>query len=258
MQNQFEQLEQEGYTVYSAFLDTDTTARIRQHMDTLSPPVAPRDDKSAKRVHTLRHPIPGEIMAEILANPNLLALASQLLNANELRLLEQVLIRTDPADQEPGTRGWHVDMEFFRSHYDAKPRQTYFHMVQALNLVEPHSGAFTIVPGSHKTTFAYTDQITNGETLNTSREDIIKNAGVDISKAIEILPNDGDLLVFNPMALHSASANVGEHPRYVCFSSFYDTSADYLQKRLEENGVRGQFPDSLRDNLPKELQSLLL
>ncbi len=102
---QLNQLEEEGYTVFPAFLDTETTARIRQHMDSLLPPVAPRNDTSAKRLHTLRHPIPGAIMAEILANPDLITLASQLLNANELRLLEQVLIRTDPADQKPGAHG---------------------------------------------------------------------------------------------------------------------------------------------------------
>lgn len=257
LNKQFDQLEEEGYTVFPAFLDTDTTARIRQHIDSLLPPVAPRDDASAQRLHTLRHPIPGEIMAEILANPKLISLATQLLNANELRLLEQVLIRTDPADQEPGARGWHVDMQFFRSHYDAKPRQTYFHMVQALNPVAPHSGAFTIVPGSHKTNFNYTDHIASEDILKGSRADVIKNSGVDISKAIEILPNDGDLLVFNPMALHSASANVGEHSRYVYFASFFDVSAEYLQQCLDDQDVRGHFPDSLRDNLPDELKILL-
>ena len=95
---QFDQLEEEGYTVFPAFLDTETTARIRQHLDSLVQPIAPREDKTAARVHTLRHPIPGAIMAEILANPKLIELAGQLLKSNDLRLLEQVLIRTDPAD----------------------------------------------------------------------------------------------------------------------------------------------------------------
>jgi len=253
----FNQLEEDGYTVFPQFLDADTTARIRRHMDSLLPPVAPRDDPSAKRLHTLRHPIPGEIMAEILANPKLIALAGQLLNASDLRLLEQVLIRTDPANQEPGARGWHVDMPFFPSHYDASPRQTYYHMVHALNPVAPHAGAFTIVPGSHKKTYAATAKLSDEKELKEFQSNVIEKAGIDISEAIEVLPEDGDLLVFNPMALHSASANVGEHSRYVYFASFFDTSADYLQRRLDEKNVRGHFPDSLRDNLPDELKILL-
>jgi len=257
LKEQFNQLEEEGYTVIPAFLDTETTAHIRQHIDSLLPPVAPRDDKSAKRLHTLRHPIPGEIMAIILANPALIALAGQLLEAEELRLLEQVLIRTDPADQEPGARGWHIDMPFFPAHYEATPRQTYYHMVHALNPVAPHSGAFTIVPGSHKKTYAATAQMTTEDELKEFKSHVIERSGVDISNAIEVLPEDGDLLVFNPMALHSASANVGKSPRYVYFASFFDTSADYLQRCLDEKNVRGHFPDSLRDNLPEELKILL-
>jgi ectoine hydroxylase-related dioxygenase (phytanoyl-CoA dioxygenase family) len=257
MNQQFEELEENGYTVFPGFLDTETTARIRAHMDALLPPVAPRDDANAKRLHTMRHPIPGEIMAEILANPRLIELAGQLLKSDDLRLLEQVLIRTDPADQEPGARGWHVDMPFFPAHYNAAPRQTYFHMVHALNPVAPHSGAFTIVPGSHKKTYAASAKMSSEEELDLLKSNPAEIAGVDISEALEVLPEDGDLLVFNPMALHSASANVGEQSRYVYFASFFDPSAEYLQRRLNEKNVRGHFPDSLRDNLPEELKSLL-
>jgi len=254
---QLNQLEEEGYTVFSAFLDTQTTARIRQHIDLLLPPLAPRDDTSAKRLHTVRHPIPGALMAEILANPKLLELAKVLLHANELRLLEQVLIRTDPANQKPGVRGWHVDMAFLPRHYNATPRQTYYHMVHALNPVAPHSGAFTIVPGSHKKTYAVSEKMASEEELKQLKANPIDVAEIDIADAIEVLPEDGDLLVFNPMALHSASANVGEHSRYVYFASFFDKSADYLQRQLEEKNVRGHFPDSLRDNLPEELKPVL-
>lgn len=258
MNTEFEQLETEGYQVFRNFLDTETTARIRAHMDSLLPPVAPREDASANRLHTLRHPLPGAIMAEILNKPRLLELAQQLTQADELRLLEQVLIRTDPALPREGPLGWHVDMSFFPCHYNSKPRQTYFHMVHSLNRVSPGAGAFTIVPGSHHKTYAVTAKMTTEEELQTLFENPAEKAGVDLSEAIEVLPEEGDLLVFNPMALHTASRNVATESRYVYFASFFDASAEYLQGFLNKSKVRDVFPDSLRDGLPAELHSLLL
>jgi hypothetical protein len=59
------------------------------------------------------------------------------------------------------------------------------------------------------------------------------------------------------MCLHSASANTADHPRYVYFASFYDRSASHLRKFLKDTNYPRTFPNSLRDNLPAEQQSLL-
>lgn len=257
MNAQFEQLENEGYTVFPNFIDQSTIDRIRAHMDALMPPIAPKEEVGARRLHLLRHPIPGAIMAEILARPQLIELATQLLRANDLRLLEQVLIRTDPMADPPPVAGWHLDKVFLSRHYNATPRQTYYHMVHCLNTVAPGSGAFTIVPGSHKLTFAAADKIGVEDELAQLGPNAIEQAGIDLSKAIEVTAKAGDLLVFNPMALHSASSNGGTEPRYVYFASFCDTSAEYLAKDLKKIDYRPGFPDSLRDNLPDELKSLL-
>ena len=256
MNNQLQQLERDGYTVFHDFLDLETTARIRQHMDSLLPPITPRDE-AGSHLHTLRHPIPGAIMAEILANPRLLELAKQTLHANDLRLLEQVLIRTDPQNAVSGANGWHIDMAFLPEHFEARPLQTYFHMVHALNTVPPSGGATTIVPGSHHKTYAAAQKLGSTEALKELRSDPIGVAEIDLSEAIEVCPQEGDLLVFNPMCLHSASPNVSDVPRYVYFASFKDTSAEYLDEFLKATNYQAGFPDSLRDNLPHELQSLL-
>jgi ectoine hydroxylase-related dioxygenase (phytanoyl-CoA dioxygenase family) len=257
MNAQFEQLENEGYTVFPNFLDQPTVQRIREHMDSLMPPIAPPEQAVPARVHLLRHPIPGAIMAEILARPELIELATELLKAKELRLLEQVLIRTDPQITKPPVGGWHVDMAFLPEHYQATPRQTYFHMVHCLNNVAPGGGAFTIVPGSHHKTFAAATRLGSEEALQELRANPIEVAGVDISEAIEVNAKEGDLLVFNPMALHSASANHSTESRYVYFASFHDVSADYLIRELQRTNYSPAFPDSLRDNLPEELRFLL-
>lgn len=259
MTDQIEQIEREGYAIFRGFLDKTTTARIRAYMDSLLPPPEPRDDAGAERLHVLRHPLEGAIMAEILKDPRLLDLANNLLEAESLKLLEQVLVRTDPRDAElgpTGATGWHVDMTFMPEHFSARPRQTYYHMVHVLNNVLPGGGGTTIVPGSHHQTFAVAEKL-GIERLGELKADPIGVAGIDLSKAVEMNPQEGDLLVFNPMCLHSASANISAEPRYVYFASFYDSSAQHLRDFLDRSGNPRPFPESLRENLPEELQTLL-
>lgn len=259
MQINLDQLAELGYTVVPDFMDTKLTARVREHIDSLTPPIQPADDPDAGRVHILRHPIPGAIMAELLS-PKLLEAAKIVLHANELRLLEQVLIRTDPKPPPHGAGGWHVDWAFLPRHYEARPRQTYYHMVQALNTVPPNGGAFMIVPGSHHQTYATAAKTTTPEELEALHHDPIGVAGIDTSQAIEVRPNDGDLLIFNPMCLHSASGNASTQSRYVYFASFFDVSAkEFWQMFRDENSFneRNNYPDSLREALPKEFVPLL-
>ena len=252
------QLEQEGYTVVSDFLDREMTRRVREYMDSLLPPIGEPHKENPKRWHTaLRHPISGSIMAELLNNPSLFDLATQCLKLQEMRLLEQVLIRSDPRPPPHNPLGWHVDWAFFPSHYEAEPKQTYFHMVHCLNTVPRGGAAFMIVPGSHHLTYGASAKMQTIEELQELKQDPAGIAGVDVRQGIEICPNEGDLLIFNPMALHSGSGNATDQPRYVHFASFFDTSATYLWNALRRTKYRDGFPDSLRENLPKDLLSLL-
>ena len=234
-------LEQEGYTIVRGFLDGEMTRRGRAHIDSLLPSVdTPEEDR--ERWHfVLRHPIPGAIMADFLNNPNLFELATECLQPNELRLLEQVLIRSDPRPPPHGPLGWHVDWAFFPRQYKAVPRQTYFHMVHCLNTVPSGGAAFMIVPGSHLLTYAASAQMHTAEELNTLRRDPAGVAGIDASKGIEVCPNEGDLLIFNPMALHSGSGNSTDQARYGML---------YLVLRYVGDRVVGRVPP---DKIPRRI-----
>jgi len=252
------QLEQEGYTIVNSFWDREKTRLVRQHIDSLIPPVGAPQQQDPKRWHfTLRHPIPGAIMADLLNNPALLDLATECLQSRTLRLLEQVLIRSDPQPPPHGPLRWHVDWTFSPRHYAALPRQTYFHMVHCLNTVKPGGAAFTIVPGSHHLTYKASAQMHTAEELSQLKGDPVGVAGIDINNGIEICPNEGDLLIFNPMALHSGSGNATDQSRYVYFASFFDTSATEFWDELRRTKYRDGFPDSLRQNLPQDLLPLL-
>ena len=256
-----DQLEEEGYTTVPGFLDQDTTRRIREHIDSLLPPIGKAtDDGSGQQIRgrwNLRHPIPGPIMAEILANDDLLDLARKSLYSRELKLLEQVLIRSDPRPPPYGPMGWHVDFAFLPRQYEAVPRQTYFHMICCLNTVLPGGAAFMIVPGSHHRTYGVSAEMNTAEQLATLKQNPVAVADIDIDRGIEVCPDEGDLLVFNPMAVHSGSGNATNKPRYVYFSSFFDVSATELSQHLLDSGYHKGFPDSLRNHLAAEYLPLL-
>lgn len=255
-----EQLDQEGYTVVTGFLDRGTTAAIRAITDAIAPPRQPKDAAGVRRVFDVRHPLDVPLLARLGTTPNLLALAQKSLHIREtqdLRMLEQVLIRTDPRSDGSGAYGWHVDQAFTPDQYESRPRRTYYHMVHACSTVEPGGGAFSIVPRSHHLTYAATKNLKTNAELDEFKKDPVKNAGIDVSKGIEVCANEGDLIIFNPMCLHSASHNNRDTPRYVYFASFRDKSATWLRDKMIETNYGPKFSKVFRDALPAERRHLL-
>lgn len=254
-------LEEFGYAIVPEFLDRSTTARLREHMDSLLPPMQLAEAPDAKRVNDLRHPFPGALMSEMVTDEHL-ELGRRLLQATELRLTEQVLIRTDPSLPK-GAHGWHIDYAFYPRHRAAAPRQTYVQMVHALSPVVSGGSATMLVPGSHRAHYAASAQVVasgEGERFRDQaafKAEILRLAAVDTAHGIEVLPNEGDLVLFDPMCLHSGSHNVTANPRYVMFMSFFDRTATELNDSLNRQGYRDGFPDSLRQGLAPELRSLL-
>ena len=114
-----------------------------------------------------------------------------------------------------------------------------------------------IVPGSHQLTYAACAQMRTALELAAFKQDAAGVAGIDLSKGIEVCPEEGDLLIFNPMALHSGSSNATDYSRYVYFVSFFDTSVTELFDELRRTKYRDGFADSLRENLPADLLDLL-
>ena len=140
LQFDLDQLEDQGYTIVRQFMDRTLTARARQHTDALLPPAIPADQPTDKRVHTLRHPIPGSIMVDLITQTALHDIAVQILRGDQLRLLEQVLMRSDPRPPPYGPLGWHIDFAFLPAHYRNQPRQVYFQMITHLVTVESGPG----------------------------------------------------------------------------------------------------------------------
>ena len=121
------ELDELGYTVVPEVLPRSLTARVRAAMDAVLLPPQPDGSRVSKV-----HPIPGSIMAELAAAPSFLSMAGAFYRCYplELRLGEQVMIRSDPpptADHpaaRPGAMGWHTDFIFPPGSYEATPRHT--------------------------------------------------------------------------------------------------------------------------------------
>jgi ectoine hydroxylase-related dioxygenase (phytanoyl-CoA dioxygenase family) len=255
-----QQLEDEGYTVVKNFLDPVVTAALRDRMDFLIGPIAPEDQKPENGIRVLRHPIPGQMMGPLAANPRLIEAAQTILrvdNPSDLRLLEQVFIRSDPVNPPYEVNGWHIDMAFNKSEYERTPRYTYYHMVHCCNTVPPGGGAFTIVPGSHKLTYKATENLHTSAELKEFQKDVIKRAGIDVSKMKPVLAEDGDLLIFNPMALHSASRNSTNVSRYVYFASFRHKDSDFLNAELKVSPTKPNYHPDFAKWFPPHLKDLI-
>ena len=156
-----------------------------------------------------------DVLASAIVDRDSLRVARELSKCNigqeqQLQLIEQVLIKTDPSSPERhGPHNFHLDWIFLREHYDAVPRQTYFHMVTYLCDVAPGQAAFTILPGSHHKTYAAASQLCSHAELQRYRgklgqsggpfaalkQDPVKVAGLDPSNAVEVTGSEGDCVI---------------------------------------------------------------
>ncbi len=255
LDTRLEELESQGYTVFPEYLDRATTAEIRAHTNSLAGPTVSTDQVAAR--HGLRHPIPGEIMPRLASNPTTLKLAAILIGSRDLRLREQVLVRTDPSPPPYQPLTWHIDAAFCREEFETTPRQVYYQMLHCCSTVSPGGAAFIIVPGSHRLSLKASDDAEAEGKRKPIQRQTAPITGVNDEDGIEICANDGDLIVFNPLCYHAASPNRTEQPRYVYFTSFYHPSAARLVELVHRTRYRDNFPDSLRQGLAPELRALL-
>jgi ectoine hydroxylase-related dioxygenase (phytanoyl-CoA dioxygenase family) len=260
------ELEEVGFTVIRGFLDRPTCARLRAHTDRILGPIQPEQGWK-----DCRHPMPcdgtGEVLAEMVTETHLELARRQLhaqgLPADRLRLTEQVLIRTGRTTGPGDGRCWHIDGVFYPRHRATAPRLTYVQNVHALSDIEAGGGATMVVPGSHRRHYAASEELAKGgerfPMLDQKgfRAEVTRLAGVDPAQGVEILAKEGDLVLFDPMCLHTGTANRRERPRYVFFQSFYTTMASDFHAILEDTSYRSHFPEALRLGLPERLRPLV-
>ncbi|HZO88368.1 MAG TPA: phytanoyl-CoA dioxygenase family protein [Chthonomonadaceae bacterium] len=255
------ELDEQGFTLLPGFVDRETTAAIRAFIDeTLRAGYTPLSDRGSTRFHyRICHPIEAPIAAQPASDRRILDIAARCLRAENLRLRQQMFMLTLPCGDPPPSvpDGWHIDIPFLPTEWQATPSQIFIQFFYYCSPVRPGGAATMAVPGSHKLTYAAAaDLCRTEEGRRAFTRDPAGLASVDTSQGIEVLAEEGDVLIFNPMLVHSGSKNVTQQPRYAFHCSFHDHSSDRV-RRLPAPVFYDTFPASMEAAMPADLRPLL-
>ncbi len=257
----FEELEEWGYTILPQFLDRETTSAIRQFIDLGMEKRlhAGRERGSSAYHHRICSPIDHPIAAQLASDRRLLEIVAQTIRAQNLRLRQQMFMLTLPCGDAPPSSpdGWHIDTPFTSEEWYATPRKTFIQLFYYCNTVRSGGAATMVSPGSHKKTYPVADKmIATEEGYSTFWKDTLELAEIDTSLAQEVLVEEGDVLIFNPMLLHSGSRNVTDTPRYAFHCSFYDHASEKV-RNLPRPTFYDIFSENMIAQMPSDLVSLL-
>ena len=257
-----DELEEEGFTLLPGLIDRETTTEVRHFIDrTILDGHRKQPERGSKTYHhRICHPIEDRIVVRLASDRTVLDLAARSLHADNLRLRQQMFMLTVRGDRPPPASpdGWHTDTVFLPEEWNDTPRKAFVQLFYYCSAVRPGGAATMVVPGSHKLTLAAAGKAN----MQTEEErwafgrDIIAASGVDMSKAIEVCCEEGDVALFSPMLLHSGSSNVTDQPRYVFHCSFHDASATRI-RQLPTPTFYDIFPESMVNAMPEDLRPLL-
>jgi ectoine hydroxylase-related dioxygenase (phytanoyl-CoA dioxygenase family) len=261
MTTHLEELEAVGYTIFPRLIAPETTASIRSFIDT---EIAEGRHSGKTRGGSAYHyricsPIDHPITAELASDRRVLEIAKQALRASNLRLRQQMFMRTDPCGEPAPSRpdGWHVDTPFTTTEWNATPCLAFLQVFYYCNPVRSGGAATMVLPASHKKTFPVADALVGTEEgYSDFWQNPVGLSGADTSTAMEVLVEEGDVLFFNPMLLHSGSRNVTDTPRYAFHCSFYDHSSDKV-RNLPQPVFYDIFSEAMKAQMPPDLLSLL-
>jgi hypothetical protein len=236
-------------------------------------------------VHSIRHPICDPLIADAVS-PAMLDIHAELLRSadGDLRLMQHFARRTDlsppnvlppkgafGATAESPMPGWHVDGGFAPRAYTTTPKQIFYHSMVALNKVAPGGGAIMILPDAYRQVKATIHGMSREQILDCySPEHGAYSIGrevqkrlneahkVDLESGMEMLLDEGDLFVVDPMMLHAATPNTRSdlpgYRRYVLFSTFFDAATtDHLLPMRGSSGPPVKYPPEMTDALPSFL-----
>lgn len=195
----------------------------------------------------------------------------------DLKLLQHMFVRTDAVTgAEQGVcsgpqekHGWHMDDAFLEEHRLSTPMQSYYHCMLALTDVKTGGAPYLACPGSLRRARQIARELSPAErglfdpgAGRTVLPGLILPQIDKEQPPVEVTMDEGDLLVHDPMLVHSGSANHGALPaRYVLFSTFFDAAAIGttlvgLPDRIAAAPAT-KFPREMRENLPAEWSGLL-
>jgi ectoine hydroxylase-related dioxygenase (phytanoyl-CoA dioxygenase family) len=123
----------------------------------------------------------------------------------------------------PGGMGdfaWHQDSRFRKPDHAYRNLATSY--VQTGLAIDPHtpeSGCMRFLPASHRA--GDLDLDTSTEVLGTAMSDsVLASAGLSPADAIDVILDPGDLVLFNPYAVHGSGTNRSSHQRRLYINGY--------------------------------------
>ncbi len=256
-----EELDEMGYTLLPQFIDRETTAAIRRFIDEA---IANRQYSGAERGSSTFHyrvcsPIDHPITAQLASDRRILEVAAKSLRADNLRLRQQMFMLTNPCGEPPPSRadGWHVDTPFTTEEWQSAPRKIFMQFFYYCSPVKSGGAATMAIPGSHKLTYPVADMMCGTEEgYRKFWGNVRELANIDLSTTKEVIVEEGDVLIFNPMTLHTGSNNVTDTPRYAFHCSFYDQISEKV-RNLPRPTFYDIFSENMIAQMPPDLLPLL-
>lgn len=256
------ELDETGFVILKGFLSPQWCESIVRFMDDTIAGGHVKDPGrgSSEFHHRICHPIEHPICAHLAAHQGLYDIAAHCLHANNLRLRQQMFLLTEncgrPGPAKPD--GWHVDTLFLPDEWNSAPRTTFLQVFCYATAVPPGGAATLVVPYSHHKTLEAAGKAapqTEEERFKVAGR-IVELSGADLSGAVELTCDAGDVALFSPMLLHSGSNNVTDQPRYAFHCSYHDASAGRI-RHLPAPVFYDTFPESLTGLVPAGFQPLL-
>jgi len=164
---------------------------------------------------------------------------------------------------------WFVYDRFLPRHDVATPREVYSRSIVYLNTVSPGGAPIVVWPKAHKAAADIVQQLVSehGEeeyhgvrwrdeviaAMAQRPEDADEEAGYDtrevvwsgVGPATEVLMEEGDMVLFEPMSMHSASRCVNGTSRYCWVTSFHDHRVQSMPHKLYQDRFNAEFLERL-------------
>ncbi len=251
------ELRQQGFTVLRGFVDHAITTSVRDFIDRMMAAGVPGGEGTSRFQYRINHPCDDPLLAALAADERLAEVARQCLGCRgpaDLRLRQQVFMKTVRAENpSPAPRGSHIDSPFLPKERDAAPRQTYIQFFLYCNDVAPGGAGVWVSPRSHTRAYEHFARLGRDEDREIYAPAWV--AGLECEPLLEVTGGEGDLIVFDPMCIHSPSDNHTDQPRYVYHCSYFDASAPWIGRHRDK--LCDPFPPSLCESLPAGMKSLV-
>lgn len=231
-----ERYERDGYAVIRGAISEDLARETRAHVEWL---IERNPDKRPEQLdHSLINDDP--FWLRLVGDDGLLDVAEQFIGPN-IALFASHYIAKPPYDGQPVL--WHQDGSF----WPLDPMEV-ITLWLAADQSSPENGCLRVIPGSHK--MDLTEMKQNTSEANVLNAEIDPEL-VDMSRAVDLILEPGDVSIHHPNIIHGSEANTSDKWRRGLTIRYIPTTTKITQQPFESAFLlRGQAVERINQYQP--------